>query len=251
MLNEGDIELFSNPIELRKHNDNNYYQSILSITNKSNNFIIFKIYINQKSSSYNVHPSTSFLKPNSQTNVNIRKYIKEEENENINDKFLIRFYSVNKAVESNDEAKSMIKNKNYNEEDKYEEVVNIIINNEEKEDFGFNNNDQQEIIDESKLKEIEFNIDQAIPSYQNMNNNLKNKISNIEKAIENLENELQNIRINSDLKNQKENALKTNEKESKGNKILNRTFTLYLLLIFFVLGGYVSKLKNKIFPSSK
>ena len=251
MLKEGDIELFSNPLELRKNNDKDYFQSYLSITNKSNNYIIFKIYINKKSSSYNVYPSTSFLKPKSQTNVIIRKYNKKQQNENISDIFLIRFYSVNKVVESNDEAKLMIKNKNYNEDDKYEEVVNIIINYEDKNELGLNNNFNQEILYDSKLKESEYDIDQVIPSYRNMNNKLKNQINNIEKAIENFENELQNIRINTGLKNQKDNSLKINEKENKGNKGINKTFTLFLLLIFFVLGGYFSKLKNKFFPSLK
>ena len=68
----------------------------------------------------------------------------------------------------------------------------IIIN---KDDYQFNNLNQ-DILDENKLKEIEFNVDEAIPAYQNMNNNMKNQISNFERAIENYENQLQNIRFN-------------------------------------------------------
>ena len=247
MLEEGDIELFSNPLKLRKNKENDYFQSNLSITNKSNNYVIFKIYINQKSSSYKVHPTTSFLKPKSQINVNVRKYNKEEQNENLNDKFLIRFFSINKVVESIEEAKLMIKNKNYNEEDKYEEVVNLIINNENNDELELNNKFNKDFLDDNELKE--FDIDQAISSYEKMNNNLKNQINNIEKAIENIENELQNIRINNNgLKNQKDNSLKINEKENKG---LNKTFTLFLILICFVFGGYISKVKNKFFLSVK
>ena len=234
MLEEGDIELFSNPLKLRKNKENDYFQSNLSITNKSNNYVIFKIYINQKSSK-------------SQINVNVRKYNKEEQNENLNDKFLIRFFSINKVVESIEEAKLMIKNKNYNEEDKYEEVVNLIINNENNDELELNNKFNKDFLDDNELKE--FDIDQAISSYEKMNNNLKNQINNIEKAIENFENELQNIRINNNgLKNQKDNSLKINEKENKG---LNKTFTLFLILICFVFGGYISKVKNKFFLSVK
>ena len=83
LLKEGDIELFSNPLELRKNPNNDYYESSLNIINKTRHYLIFKIYINQKLSLYNVHPSTSFLKPNSQINVQVRKYNKEEEEENI------------------------------------------------------------------------------------------------------------------------------------------------------------------------
>ena len=251
LLKEGDIELFSNPLELKKNNYNNYYQSILSITNNSNHYIIFKIYINQKKTSlYNVNPSTSFLKPNNQININVRKLEQEEEDENENenskDKFLIRFFAVNRVVESNEEAKLMIKNKSYNEEDKYEEIVNIIINKENK--YDLNDNIIQDNLDDNKLKEIELDINQAIPTYQNLNNSLKNQINNMERAIENFENQLQNIRINKDLVNQKNNSLKKNEEDIKGNKGLNKTFTLLFLLISFVLGGYVSNLINKFFP---
>ena len=119
----------------------------------------------------------------------------------------------------------MIKNKNYNEEDKYQEIVNIIINKGNK--YDLNDNLNHENLDESKLKDIEFDTDQAIPTYQNLNNNLKNQINNIERAIENFENQLQNIRINKDLINQKDNSLKKNENDKKRNNGLNKTLTLY------------------------
>jgi hypothetical protein len=241
LLKEGDIELFSNPLELKKNNDTDYYQSILCITNKSNHYIIFKIYINQKPSLYNVNPSTSFLKPNNQINIQVRKYDKEEKDENTKDKFLIRFFAVNRVVESNEDAKFMIKNKSYNEEDKYDEIINIIINKGD----NLIDNLNQENLDESKLKDIEFDTDQAIPTYQNLNNNLKNQINNIERAIENFENQLQNIRINKDLINQKDNSLKKNENDKKRNNGLNKTLTLLFLLISFVLGAYFAKMINK------
>ena len=247
LLKEGDIELFSNPLELRKNPNNDYYESSLNITNKTRHYLIFKIYINQKLSLYNVHPSTSFLKPNSQINVQVRKYNKEEEEENPKDKFLIRFFAVNKVVDSNEEVKLMIKNKNYNEEDKYEEIVNIIV----KKDKQLNDNyDSQDVLEESQLKEDELDIDQAIPAYQKLNNNYKNKIDNIVRAIENYENQLQNIKINKDLKNQKEKSLKEDQIIKKRKKGFSTTFTLLFLLLSFVLGGYFSKLKNKLFSSS-
>ncbi len=246
MLKEGDIELFSNPLELRKNNNNDYYESNLSITNKSNHYIIFKIYVNQKQSNYNVNPSTSFLKPNSQLNVQVRKNITENIEENTKDKFLIRFFAINTTIESIEEAKLMIKNKNYNEEDKYEEVVNIIIN---KDDYQFNNLNI-DILDENKLKEIEFNVDEAIPAYQNMNNNMKNQISNFERAIENYENQLQNIRVNKESKNKKDNSLNKNSNK-KENPGLNKNFMILFLLISFVFGGYFAKIKNNFFPNKK
>ena len=226
MLKEGDIELFSNPLELRKNNDNDYYESNLSITNKSNHYIIFKIYVNQKQSHYNVNPSTSFLKPNSQLKVQVRKNITENIEENTKDKFLIRFFAINTIIESIEEA--------------------IIIN---KDDYQFNNLNQ-DILDENKLKEIEFNVDEAIPAYQNMNNNMKNQISNFERAIENFENQLQNIRVNKELKNQKDNSLNKNSNK-KENTGLNKNFMILLLLISFVFGGYFAKIKNNFFPNNK
>ena len=135
----------------------------------------------------------------------------------------------------------MIKNKSYNEEDKYDEIINIIINKGD----NLIDNLNQENLDESKLKDIEFDTDQAIPTYQNLNNNLKNQINNIERAIENFENQLQNIRINKDLINQKDNSLKKNENDKKRNNGLNKTLTLLFLLISFVLGAYFAKMINK------
>ena len=70
------------------------------------------------------------------------------------------------------------------------------------------------------------------------------------KKIENYENQLQNIKINKDLKNQKEKSLKEDQIIKKGKKGFSTTFTLLFLLLSFVLGGYFSKLKNKLFSSS-
>ena len=106
----------------------------------------------------------------------------------------------------------------------------IIIN---KDDYQFNNLNQ-DILDENKLKEIEFNVDEAIPAYQNMNNNMKNQISNFERAIENYENQLQNIRVNKELKNQKDNSLNKNSNK-KENTGLNKNFMILFLLIMLYL----------------
>ncbi len=122
----------------------------------------------------------------------------------------------------------------------------IIIN---KDDYQFNNLNI-DILDENKLKEIEFNVDEAIPAYQNMNNNMKNQISNFERAIENYENQLQNIRVNKESKNKKDNSLNKNSNK-KENPGLNKNFMILFLLISFVFGGYFAKIKNNFFPNKK
>ena len=51
----------------------------------------------------------------------------------------------NKVIESNEEAKLMIKCKHYNEEDRYEEIFNIIVNKD-----NYDDDLNQDIFNEKK-----------------------------------------------------------------------------------------------------
>ena len=238
MIKENDIKLFPNPLIITRENEDDFYQSLLTIKNQSNHFIIYKIYMKQKSMDYIINPHNSFIKPFNEQNIHFKKITKDK-GINIKDKCLIRIYPINKAIISIEESQEFLKNINYNEEDRIDIPLDIIID----ENIEFDN---QDLIDENKLKEIE-DIEKIIPLYQKKNNNLRIKILNIEKGIENCKNQLKTIKINKELKNQKDISIKHNEKNNNHLKGYSKTFALLIILLSLIFGAYLAKIKNTFF----
>ena len=210
-----DVKIFPNPLIITRENENDYFQSYLTIKNLSNNIIIFKVFLSQKSMSYTVKPILSFLNPFKQINILFTKVNHNEEN-NIKDKCLIRIYPINKSIETNEEAKELINNKNYNEKEVIEEIIYIL-------------ND----VKNSK------------------NNDLRLKIIKIGKDIENLRQQLETIKINKIMMKEKTNSLK--QKDNKKNKNENHSiiFSLFIILLTLILGAYLAKIKNIYFSKPK
>ena len=238
MIKENEIKLFPNPLIITRENEDDFYQSSLIIKNQSNHFIIYKIFMKFQSMDYIINPHISFIKPFDEQNIQFKKITKDKEI-NIKDKCLIRIYPINKAIISIDESKEILKNKNYNEEDKIEIPLNIIIDD----NIQFDN---QELIDENKLNEIN-DIEKIIPLYQKKNNNLRIKILNIEKGIENFENQLKTIKINKELKSQKDISIKYNEKNNNQLKGYSKSLALLIVLLSLIFGAYLAKIKNTFF----
>ncbi len=208
-----EVKIFPNPLIITRENENDYFQSYLTIKNLSNNIIIFKVFLSQKSMSYTVKPILSFLNPFKQMNILFTKVNHNEEN-NIKDKCLIRIYPINKSIETNEEAKELINNKNYNEKEVIEEIIYIL-------------ND----VKNSK------------------NNDLRLKIIKIGKDIENLKQQLETIKINKLMMKEKTNSLK--QKDNKKNKNENHSiiFSLFIILLTLILGAYLAKIKNIYFSN--
>ena len=217
MIKENDIKLFPNPLIITRENGDDFYQSLLTIKNQSNHFIIYKIFMKFQSMDYIINPHISFIKPFDEQNIQFKKITKDKEI-NIKDKCLIRIYPINKAIISIEESQEFLKNINYNEEDKIEIPLNIIIDD----NIQFDN---QELIDENKL----------------------NEINDIEKGIENFENQLKTIKINKELKNQKDISIKHNEKNNNHLKGYSKTFALLIILLSLIFGAYLAKIKNTFF----
>lgn len=209
-----DVKIFPNPLIITREHENDYFQSYLTIKNETNNFLIFKIFLNQKSMSYTVKPVLSFLKPFTQSNILFKKVTNNIET-NLKDKCLIRVYHINKAIDSNEEAKEFIDNKNYNEKDVKEEKIYILSEG--------NNSD---------------------------NNDLRMKIVKMGKEIENLKSQLETIKINKSMMKEKNNSLKNIAKKNK-NEGYSKNFTLFIILLCLILGAYISKIKNTFFQKSK
>ena len=210
-----DVKIFPNPLIITRENENDYFQSYLTIKNLSNNIIIFKVFLSQKSMSYTVKPILSFLNPFKQINILFTKVNHNEEN-NIKDKCLIRIYPINKSIETNEEAKELINNKNYNEKEVIEEIIYIL-------------ND----VKNSK------------------NNDLRLKIIKIGKDIENLKQQLETIKINKIMMKEKTNSLKQKDNKKNNNENHSITFSLFIILLTLILGEYLAKIKNIYFSKPK
>lgn len=210
-----DVKIFPNPLIITRENENDYFQSYLTIKNLSNNIIIFKVFLSQKSMSYTVKPILSFLNPFKQINILFTKVNHNEEN-NIKDKCLIRIYPINKSIETNEEAKELINNKNYNEKEVIEEIIYIL-------------ND----VKNSK------------------NNDLRLKIIKIGKDIENLKQQLETIKINKIMMKEKTNSLKQKDNKKNNNENHSITFSLFIILLTLILGAYLAKIKNIYFSKPK
>jgi len=66
------IEVFPNKILLKKPLSQNYYESKLILTNTTEKYVVFKVYIN-KSSIYSANPSTSYIKPKENITIIIKR----------------------------------------------------------------------------------------------------------------------------------------------------------------------------------
>ena len=122
---------FPDPLVITQSNNSNYFESILNLTNLTDDYIVFKIY-NNKRELYSAKPSTSFIPPKETAKVAIKRFKKVEEVSQVaKDKFLLIFYTINKVINDNEEAKEAIKLKLYNENSKQETVISIILKNQE------------------------------------------------------------------------------------------------------------------------
>ena len=117
-------EVFPNPLNIYKGSDSKYCETSITIKNLINNYLIFKIYVNIIDK-YLIKPSSSFIKPNESKKIIINRNKKNyEENNSIKEKFLIKIYIAEKIVNSDKDAKEMLK-QNYDEK---KESFNLIVN---------------------------------------------------------------------------------------------------------------------------
>lgn len=66
------LEVFPTTANFSKKPDKEFYEANLSLNNITNQYVIFKIYIN-KNTVYTANPSTSFLRPSDSTTVKITR----------------------------------------------------------------------------------------------------------------------------------------------------------------------------------
>ena len=248
--NNNYVEVFPSPLILTQSNNSNYLESKLNLRNLTNEYILFKIFNNQRSL-YSAKPSTSYIPPMETTSVKIKRFKKEEIiSQQNNDKFLVIFYIVDKVISNNEEAKESFKSQIYKEDSKQETVVSIII----KEDINDNNIGQECTYNEYDLMNIGNDYIKGIKIYTDLNENLRKESNKINDNIKELEKLIEMIKVKNQLKIDKDNALKQNK---KSNKYKGEGFKNILLISILLLGllfganlanGYnrMSKKKNSI-----
>ena len=236
------IEEYPNPIIVHRISETSFQDSSIYLTNKTNQYIVFKVYMNHHPPVYSLKPATSFLKPKDSITLTLKKLFKPSNlDPNSKDKCLIIYYPVDKVVASNDEVKEMFKNKTLPESNKHEILVNIEVDNEIKVDSGNPEMTEDEINREECVNET------SVDNLFQKNQQFKDDIRRTEISIGDLERQLENVMKNKELRIQKEKAIQpmnTNKgtKNKKGNSL---TFVVFLVLVCLTVGGYLGTLKHR------
>ena len=250
--NQNLVSIYPNPLIVSKSYNSNNYESNLNLNNLSNNYVIFKIQCNQKNL-YTIKPSVGFIPPKNIVNVPIKRFDKGENySNNGKDKLLLRFYTINKVINNNSEAKEAFNTKIYNEESKQEIFISIKLN-------------EQEIEQEEKKKELESTINKSefvlenigddyakgIKEYTDLNENLKKEINIINLKNQELEGIINMIKTQKELKNDKDRAMKDDRKLYKysGNNNIKINLIL-IILIGLIIGANIANIYNKLFYKS-
>jgi len=234
---------FPDPLVITQSNNSNYFESILNLTNLTEEYIVFKIY-NNKRELYSAKPSTSFIPPKETSKVAIKRFKKMEEVSQIaKDKFLLILYTINKVINDNEEAKEAIKLKLYNENSKQETVISIILKNQEDDiessTYTYN---------ESILENIGDDYSKGIKAYSDLNENLRKQSNSINQKIKELENVLGMIKDQKTLREEKDKAMQDNRSKNKSNdNNFSKIIFISLILFGLLIGANIANGYNKLF----
>ena len=112
------VDVFPDKIKLSKIFEQDYYEARITLTNLTNSYVVFKVYIN-KNTIYSANPSSSYIKPRESTTINVKRlekvkllYLNNKEAQNevkqASDKFLIIAVPTNSVINSISEAKAIM-----------------------------------------------------------------------------------------------------------------------------------------------
>ena len=181
------VLVYPSPLVITKQRNSNYYESKLNLSNLSNEYVLLKIYNNQHAL-YSAKPSTSYIAPKDKANVLIKRFSKEENKSKVGkDRFLLCFYTINKIINNDEEAKEAFKSKIYNESSKQETMLYVVLKEEENEEINITPE-----YDENNLEQIGNDYIKGIQMYQDMNeiNKLRDELNKLKYELNMKENEL-------------------------------------------------------------
>ena len=242
------VSVYPTPLIITKQRNSNYYESKLNLTNLTNDYVLFKIYNNQHSL-YSAKPSASYIPPKETAHVLIKRFSKDDgASKSRKDRFLLCFYTINKIINNNEEAKEALNSKLYNENSKQETMLYVVLKeqgNEEEEETTPEN-------DENKLKEIGNDYIKGIQVYQDMNEKLRQESNIINQKIKDLEKTIGMIRNQKTLKDDKDKAIIDRKAKSNINPNSNIWIIITSLVLFgLIIGANFANLYNKIFNKEK
>lgn len=210
------VKIYQKPLKLQMNNSNGNLEGKLSLQNLTKNYIIFKVFNNAQKGSYSVKPSCSFIMPESTSEVLIKRhstiFSKKE-------KLLFSFYAINQEVNDNNEVKNIFFSKDYEENTKQNEYVDVIFNN-------YKNNK------ESLLESTDNFLSSSTPflyrsvNNERMNENLHERINEINQAEGEIRDN-KNIKVN--------HYIQEGEKYCLNKKIKVPNFNIKIIIITMII----------------
>ena len=173
---------------LISNNDDNKSISYLTLTNITNDYLIYKSLINNRGV-LNIKNPTSFIPPSQSVKLEVQlidNYLSKEEYNRT--RLLIMFIQSNEKITSIQEAKKLyqiLKNENI---EKQEALINLnFINEDENENEENNNNAYNNTLEENSNEKITYvNYAQLKKELESKNNEITNNLETHRKRLENL-----------------------------------------------------------------
>ena len=226
---------------LISNNDDNKSISYLTLTNITNDYLIYKSLINNRGV-LNIKNPTSFIPPSQSVKLEVQlidNYLSKEEYNRT--RLLIMFIQSNEKITSIQEAKKLyqiLKNENI---EKQEALINLnFINEDENENEENNNNTYNNTLEENSNEKITYvNYAQLKKELESKNNEITNNLETHRKRLENLV--AQNNKIS--------NVDRTGKKKKYYN--LDNLIMIFIILIGLIVGSNFACGYNYLFHKKK
>ena len=226
---------------LISNNDDNKSISYLTLTNITNDYLIYKSLINNRGV-LNIKNPTSFIPPSQSVKLEVQlidNYLSKEEYNRT--RLLIMFIQSNEKITSIQEAKKLyqiLKNENI---EKQEALINLnFINEDENENEENNNNAYNNTLEENSNEKITYvNYAQLKKELESKNNEITNNLETHRKRLENLV--AQNNKIS--------NVDRTGKKKKYYN--LDNLIMIFTILVGLIIGSNFACGYNYLFHKGK
>ena len=226
---------------LISNNDDNKSISYLTLTNITNDYLIYKSLINNRGV-LNIKNPTSFIPPSQSVKLEVQlidNYLSKEEYNRT--RLLIMFIQSNEKITSIQEAKKLyqiLKNENI---EKQEALINLnFINEDENENEENNNNAYNNTLEENSNEKITYvNYAQLKKELESKNNEITNNLETHRKRLENLV--AQNNKIS--------NVDRTGKKKKYYN--LDNLIMIFTILVGLIIGSNFACGYNYLFHKVK
>ena len=236
-------EVSPNPINIIiSNNDDNKSISYLTLTNITNDYLIYKSLINNRGVLHIKNP-TSFIPPSQSVKLEVQIIdnclSKEEYNRT---KLLVMFIQSNEKISSIEEAKKLYQILKNEDIEKQETLINLNFINEDEE----NNNNEE--IHNNDYNTFENNSNEKITyvNYAQLKNELESKNKEINNDLETQRKRLENLVAQN---NKYSNVDKSGKKKKYYN--LDNLIMVFAILIGLIIGSNFACGYNYLFHKSK